>query len=1583
MATYRFPRMLTPLAWEAELRHGSYAAERAWSEADPADHLNLDFSRVEFADFGALARALLLLDAVVKLGIPATVTLPTTAVPPAVKRRSPGPTLSERRARARGDALVFMQQVGFLDSLRAPHWGANGVRIVDQATTGVQEPSSSTGLPESDPHNHPYQRRRVFPFRWLEPMPAAQMREAESFVAVSTGLEDLGLSWSDARTLSQTVLTELVKNVAEHGSDGDLPPVALVGAILVDAETYALRQNGMPGNMAEIAERALADGSHVLRMIVADSGTDLAARLLPTRRQHGIEIGTIPDNDRHKAILTALGKRPAAPATGAGRQGTPGLSWVARVVRSYHGGVQVRTAEMLAGLLFGRDPDGTGIVEERFGYVPGTLLELTLPTGPSPPRPSGAWISLSAPGTAPRLRWMNCSFDPERGLADSDRTRLAEFIHPSDSDRRAEGLVVTVPLHEADHAKIDERWRGAIHQLLEYASSIARWRPIVVAFPDAEPHILDPCVAAFNEDVATALGGDTQNPILVVGEHGEPVWCGGSVPLRAVLNLLSEKDGSVDIAEAVERWQQTGGEQGDLSRTLRANEHVLLNIGPGRLELRLSLAVVHETIGRAVGQHLAEAIIRGGDGVELGEFRGPTLHVVDRWISVKELLAGTVGVSLAAFALARKVELELSRSAQGQVPTTVVQVGSAPRPLARQLSECLTMGGRYYAQQSELDIDEPPMGEQVPPGAKVVLCTDVICTENTVRRSVAMIAGHDADPLVIACVVDTRDTHGPVKLLNRTIPIVSLAKVNVGIGTSAHEKITNIDPLMLRPEVPAYTEAAPAQEEDLLKWFSAPDMLRLGHIDDPPHRHYSAFVPLQAMRQQAGRDQITDAVMSNVKRALAGIGARDADDPVMGTPLAIWYVASDGNAERLAKIVQDSLTADRFQVSAVTPIPRWTVGDAWAFPSSLGDVMKPTGVLIIHWWAITGSTLLQLVRLAAKSGASWIAAVCVLNQMNDANDAEALRMLRAVSVPEAVAYTGRVQSAGVSRAPWYTPVTIRFVARSSITAFDAHGCPVCATRERYRLDDESAPPRLMNHAELLRDMLRPRELDEVARDSAADLFNVPVTGYEVADYLRWRGLLLRAPQKVRDRQEVIDRLEALTGQKPPEDDWTSVGLIRLLAAEQQWLRLPPLYFQHAVDLLSQVCVAGFEQLTAPLWLRVQALMVMSAAVPQRLVELLPRLLASAGNEPVLIDQMLLDCCRLLLRAPGNSPIDVVRLRHNLLECRDYLDEQRTASGAVAAEDHLHAVRSLLTIADYRILSKPQTPQAAWERLSDDLVHPVIRHRLEADLLLVRSFVEDIERVKPTPESARAAEADWDTCARQLEERALANLPPLREILSGDFVSDWLGRRDQRRLLTLARLDVAELRAVTDRLHILAHGPWRPTDPSWQAVRSELLDRINWWNRIFLAAHLTDNQQPALLVELIKSAPSKPGRCVARLLDSHGAKATISGAEYDQTDVFCPERLLDQVITHLLENIEKHRVAGAVCRLHVEYKPPAQDIMQVLMRNSGTAACPQPGRGLKALNDKLAPFGGSLTGQILAEDEWTFVAAATLPLWRGR
>jgi adenine/guanine phosphoribosyltransferase-like PRPP-binding protein len=1173
---------------------------------------------------------------------------------------------------------------------------------------------------------------------------------------------------------------------------------------------------------------------------------------------------------------------------------------------------------------------------------------------------------------------VTCASAPPRGLGAEDRTRLGQQLRSGSGD----GLIITVSLHADGRPEIDKRWRGAIYQLLEFASSLARTGIIVVVIPDAEPQLLDPSVAAFNEELATVPGADGHEPLLVLGNRGEPIWCGGSVPLRELLGTLSDGYGALEVAEAFQLWQEAGGDRPHFATVMLTSGH-LLSASNGRLQLRLSLSIVQATVEEAVSRTLTQIVDQGGVGVEQGVFRGPTLQTTSRWINVEPLLSGTVGIQLAAFVLARKTEAVLRASAQAAAPTAIVQVKSAPRALARHLSECLTLGGRFYPQPAELNIGEPLISEQVPDGSKVVLCTDLISSENTIRRAVAMMSGGSADPLVIACAVDARDSPGPIRMLNRVIPVISLTRVDVGLDDAAGADATDIDPLMLRPEEPARADPAAAAEADLISWFADdPDALRLGHIDDPPRRHYSAFIRLQALRPQGRPDQITDAVLSNVRQILASVQVQNDPEMSPRAPVAIWYVSSDGNAERLSRVVRNHLIADGARIDPPTAIPRWPAGDAWAFPASLGDVGDGVGVLIIHWWAITGSTLLQLVRLAARSGASWIAALCMLNQLDD-NDADTLRMLRAVSGP------GRTDGVGApatgSGPLAEVPVAIRFVASSDITAFDAHDCPMCATRERYRPSDDT-PARLVSHAGRLREMLGSRQLDEVARDSAVDLFNVPVTGAETVDYVRWRGLLLRALRSVPCRQEVIDRLQNLTGDSPPQREWTGVSLIRLLAAEQQWLRLPPLHFGVAAELLSGICVRSFEQVAVSPWLRVQFLMVLAATRPDRLVELLPQLMALAGNEAVLLDQMLLDCCRLLLRPPGDLPFDLARLRRSLQAGRDYL-EDRSAEVGASADEHLYVVRSLLTIADYRVLPTPQDPQTAWDRLREDLVRPVTRHRLEAELLVVRSFVEDCEWVEPSPEAVRTAVTDWDTCALQLQERALVNLPPLRNILDGDYVSDQFGHGDQRRLLSLARPGVAELRAVTDGLHGLTRTPWRPADPAWLAGQRDLLDRINWWNRIFLAAHVGDQERPALLVELIGSAPVRLGACLDRLLAAHRAQVTVRARWHGKAEVFCPEKLLDQVVTHLLENIDKHRIPGpdGPAQLEVEFRPPAQGTAQVVVRNSGTRPNGRPGKGLRALDEKLRPFGGSLTSQALPEDEhggWTFAVTVTLPLWHG-
>ena len=957
MATYRFPRMLTQPAWEAELSQRTVLANQASAEASQSAELHLDFSQVEFADISALAGSLLLLDAAARSQTPAMVTLPA-----ALSLQGPGqpgarPPLAARRARARGDALAYMRQVGFVDSLRAPHWAPGAVSILDKEVPPGRDQDSSGGSPEPTPMDVPYRRRRVFPLRWLEAVPSGPLGASDSFIAVADGLEDLGLSRSDARTLSQTVLTEFAEN-AECSSAGSEPSVVLVGAVWLSAETYSYRQKDLPGYLFRIAERALADGGNVLRLIVADPGATLAAKL-----------AALPGGDSGYP------------------DGMPGLRWVTRVVRSYHGGVQARSADLLAGVMFGRGPS-TRFSSAGHGHVPGALLELTLPTSPSD-RPFMPWGGLPESRAASDLSWVNCAYDPQHGLANADRARLADRLQTVH-----DGLIVTVTVRDSGSAELDDRWRGAIHQLLEFTGSMAHGQQIVVVFPDAEPHLLAPCLAAYNEE---PVEGST-DPFLVIARDGQPTWCGGSGPLRAVLgHLLTADEGAITPAQAERSWEQGGGDSRDMQARLRSQQH-LVQVSEDLLVARLSVASVHDTIAEGVGAQLAGLVSRAGPGVTAGRFRGPTLQLTNRWIDVEEMLRVTQGLYLAAFLLGRKAEAALRTSGRPETPTAVLQARSTPRVLTRHLSECLSLGGGYFSQQSELNVGGTAIGEQIPTGAKVILCADLISTENTVRKAVASVAGHEAEPLVITCVLDARSTRGPIQLLNRKIPVVSLAEVDISSGVSGGDQFSDIDPLMLRPER-AVTGVTRSGEVNLFDWFATvPDVLRLGHIDDPPRRHYSAFIRLQPMRQQDREDELFEAVLRDLRSALEDVTPHGFLNPAATSPVFVWYVAADGNAEKLAGIVSTYLSGEGFRIDAVTPIPRWTRGDTWSFPPNLGNAAVPGGVVILHWSSVPGSTLLQMIRLAAQSGARWIAAVCVLNQM-DANDADAIRMLRAVAAP--------------------------------------------------------------------------------------------------------------------------------------------------------------------------------------------------------------------------------------------------------------------------------------------------------------------------------------------------------------------------------------------------------------------------------------------------------------------------------------------------------------------------------------------------------------------------------------------------------
>jgi hypothetical protein len=1562
MTEFRFPPVLSMAAWDSEIDapHGTATGEGGGLGGFARGGPHLDFGRVEQVEFGVLARALLLLDAAVAAGVGATVTLPAHEVEQAVQggrdlperdARSGGADpdswsrarRTRRRAGRRGQARAFMRQAGFRE---APHWPVDAVRVRGAGAAGQGEdfddtPSGDVALGRGEQAVEPVgDRRRLLPLQWLQPVEGAGLRGAARYLAVEQGLSDLGLSAADARAISETVLAELIGNAARLAaarSSGS--PRVLVGGQLFDRGYPP--SVGDPFAGPELSSSVFAGGA-------ADGG---------------------PASDQATS----------------------------------------RVLHLVAG--------GSG--------APETLFEATVPIGPRFAAPSGHWSGHPALHRPHRLSWLGCALDPQHGLAESDRAAFASAVGRvrgsiGISGTRTSGVVVTISAGDEIDAGAQPLGtvRDAVRQALDFLAQATERAAVAAVFPDLTWQVLESCVPGGethgpgthgdpggsqrgNTEKAGKTGKHAPAAMLVIGAQGRALWHGGSAPVRAVLELLTRVGGVALVGEARERWLAAGGSADEFDRFLRTAKHLVAVDGES-LILLLSPLHVLSTLTDASQRELGAQAARSGNGVRRGVFRTPTLAVTNRWIDVVRLIDDTLGFDVAAFTLARAVQAELAALPPSRGPVVVARTHTCPPRLAARLSECLALGDRTYPAGAELDRGGWPTAGDVPGDARVVLCADLILTENTVRRAVADIAGH-AEPVVIACAVDARVKRGRISVLHREIPVVALAEIDLEVGQAeqlermgrmhrlqalvpgvgAPPAIVDIDPVSLRPAPARAPERLPMSEEELLYWCapqpeSPAGALRIGHIEYARRMHASAAIDLDRMfRRDDARTRITDVLVDTIQRGLARVHHR-ADPSRAEDAIQIWYPGEPrSNAGLLAHAAWTRLSATGQRVSQPIGIRHSSHGASWPNGSAGQDkAPRPRTVLILDYAARSGRTLQRLIKHAAQAGAERIVAVVLLDKLPD-YDSGLLTSLSAIAAEPSGARSTRGSD---------IPVTVRFVSATSIGGLSAHECSLCATLEKYA-DVTDVPLRLRRHVDRLRELLRPRRRDDLFEGAPADLFGVPLLGDDAIDYLRWRGLLRQALHDTGTRQEVLDRITALNPSSP-DSVWGRRGLTRLLAAEHGWLKLPPLRYGVAREQLARCCVDELNNpAPEPPWLRAQAVMVLAAAAPDRFAALLPDLIEMGADEPVVVDQLCLEAYRLARRPRHDSPVDLGELRSGLIRCRDYLERSLAGWDQQLVEDYVHVLRQVILLTELRPRPRLDDPRVAWERLAEQWCEPVERHRFESRLLRVRDFVEDLQVAEPSRERTASAEADLRECARLVEERVLAFLPRLHEIMAGEYVADLFGRQDQDRFVELSGSNAAGLLGLSERLRSLVREPRRPDDGRWRAQRRELLDRIGWWYNALFATHRPGTDSPAQLVELVRSVPASVGEVAAAAIEARrlGGATKLTG-DLD-VFVFCPRGLLAEAVGHVLDNARCRFATDAdededEPLFEVSLRRPAPDAVQLVIRNSGALPGPEPGRGLAALARALRPFGGSLTGRPVDTDGWTYEAVIALRPWFG-
>lgn len=1560
MTEFRFPPVLSIAAWEAEFDapDGAPAGGRPEGFARGGPHL--DFGRVEYVELSVLARALLVLDAAVAAGVGATVTLPAHEFEQGAREtadRRVGPDGAGPEGAGQGG--VGQVRVG-QNHVGRGGVGRDGAGLNGRGLNGAGPGGAAPGDPDS------WSRARETRHRaGRRGQARAFMRQAGFQEAPHWPVDAVRVRGAGSAGKGEDV-DEPPSGDMAAGSNPAVEPLGyrrrllplqwlqpLEGAGLREPARYVALEQGL-GDLGLPASDARAIGETVLAELIGNAAQLAAAR--DPEHPRVLVGGQLLDGDGSPTSEHPEG----ASAVNGPDQGQ------GRILRLFAGG----------------------------GGRPDTLFEATVPVGPRFSAPGGHWSGHPALHRPQQLGWIGATLDTEHGLGEADRAAFSAAVSrargaTAASGTRTSGVVVTVSTGGESSPHGIGTLRQAVRRMLTALAPGAERTAVAAVFPDLGCRVLESC----SLDSETADSNAAGRVVLVLGAQGRPLWFGGTAPMRAVLELLTEAGGVVPLAVARQRWSAArsgksrlaAGAAGDeFDKALRGNKHLFAVEGDSLL-LLLSPLHVLGALTDAAQRELSGEALRGGSGVRRGLFRTPTLAVTNRWIDAAQLLDGTVGFDMAAFTLARAVQAELATLPPGSAPVVVAQTHTCPPRLAGQLSECLALGDRTYPLGPEFDQNGWSTAGDVPSDARVVLCTDVILTENTVRRAVADIVEH-AEPVVIACVVDARAKRGRINVLNREIPVVALAEIDLealDAEAALGEPVRDIDPLMLRPAAPKPAERLAMSEEELLYWCAPhPGLpsgaLRVGHVEHPRRVHTSAVLDMDRLfRNEDARIRITDAMLDAVQRSLARVHHR-ADPARAEDAIQIWHPGdARDNAGRLAQAVWSRMSETGQRVNTPLAFQHLGAGSAWlTAPSALSRAPRPRTVLILDYLSRTGSTLQQLIRHAVTAGAERIVAVVLLDQQPE-RDGGMLRSISAVRLEPDGVRTTRGSD---------VPVVVRYVSAGGFGDLDGHACGMCETREKYAGFGD-APERLRRHADRLHELLRPRRRDELFESAPADLFGVPLFCDDATDYLRWRGLLRRALHETGARREVLDRLAELS-QPSPDSDWGRRGLIRLLAAEHGWLKLPPLRYAAAREPLARCCLDELDSpAPEPPWLRAQTVMVLAAAAPERFVAMLPTLVELGADEPVVVDQVCLEAYRLARRPRRDSPIDLAELRDGLLRCRDWLEGVRAGWDHRLVEEYAHVVRQLIFLAELPSRPRPDDPREAWARLAGQWCEPAERHRFESRLLRARDFVEDLQVAAPGRERTMIAEADLRECARLVEERVLAHLPALREILAGEHVAELFGRRDQQRFVALAGTSAAGLLELSERLSALLREPREPDERSWRTMRRELLDRIGWWYCALFATHRPVTGAPALLVDLVRSAPANVGAVVEAALAARGLEAATRPTGDLDVQVFCPRDLLDRAIGHALDDAHARRSnsigdTSGEPRIELSLRHPGPDGLQIVIRDSGVLPGPaDPGRGFGALDRGLRPFGGSLTGRAVGRDSG-FETVITLRPWQG-
>jgi len=1138
---------------------------------------------------------------------------------------------------------------------------------------------------------------------------------------------------------------------------------------------------------------------------------------------------------------------------------------------------------------------------------------------------------------------------------DSLLTRLAETARRTRDDTEPPGLILTL-----DSGSAQPMSAGRLAAVLADTAQIATGTVVAVLGAGIHPDELKAAIDRFHRQP------DTGGPFLLVDQGGRSAWCGGTPPVRDLLNSVADDpDGS---------FPTKAGRSDLLRRTLGADSQLLTRSGDD-VQLAITTTEVLDVLRTLVAKRLRDRVEQAGPGVDRGHFRTPTLQVTDRWVDVDMVLRDVVGMATAGFLLAHQLVRDDGPMAAG---TQVLRVATASAELTQAIARSAGMTANVELIIDEFDSSAEQL-HHIKQGGNVVLCADLMLTENSVRRALAESLNWGATPIAVVVPLDARETAGPLdnlEILNIRLPVWSLARIAVATPTDSDQPPVDIDPVLrsvgsTQHPVTRYYGWNPDEFLDAATLL--PRTMSLGHVGRPAHRHFTVCFDIGPLLadEEGMQKRLVDHMVEVVTDWRSKSGAPHGDGPEH--PLVVCHPdRTDENAGTLALLVRQALS-DRLpgNVPVTTrPVARAVLGSKWAFPQSVEKLPPNSDVLLVDWGSIDATTVVQMVRLVAEAGAARILAVVLVSQLQ-VHDERGLTMLRSVEGTRRDD-AGRETSVDV-------PLRVRFLTALGNSATPVSRCSLCNLREQLQrdLEDGDLPRLVQSHVEELIEKLRVRSREEVVGEPA-DAFGAPIDRTHVAAYVRLRIRLLSAMRFTAERQRVADEIAAMAA----SDDLVGRGAaIRLLAAERHWLKLSPLRFAECREALARMSREIATDSGTNERLRVQALIVLVTTAPAIFVRALPELWESCLDRPTLVKHLLYQLSRIVRRRRGDAPVPPGELRSRLLACRALLD-QRDAGGETAhSELNWQLARMTFQVAQGQ-LDNGIGSREAWRTLREHYLDRLRRHSdAEAAMTRLLFLLENLDHMDD--DFWAVVQRSWNTVESFLYTYLLPFLTPLANLLSGPFAEEHFDTDERRCLESLTSQGAMRYLTQLDNellklRELRSHGT--------EIARAELVNKVGVLYRTVLAAGPT-GRELARLARFLIACPTLLQKTLRACVDAAEVallplRIRIVAEEQDVT-VFCPDELLSNTITHLLQNAgsAKHRPAHGIDKvIDLEITVSEEGgTARVVVRNEGTVRTTPIGHGINSIQQKLLDFDGYLA-PMPPTGRWTYEIELRLPVW---